>query len=89
VDLFVLDDAVRPKPERKGMGPLCAVGGLYIPSSSVGTGGSVRLRPPYEGGAETYWTAAKDTFWGCGRLARKVRKVARFAAANPPGYDTA
>ena len=35
MDLFVLDDAVRPEPERKGMGPLCAVGGLYIPSASV------------------------------------------------------
>lgn len=36
VDLFVLDDAVRPKPERQGMGPLVAVGGLYVPSAAVG-----------------------------------------------------
>jgi hypothetical protein len=36
VDLFVLDDALRAKPEREGMGPLYAVGGLYIPSAQVG-----------------------------------------------------
>ncbi|MEA2252720.1 MAG: hypothetical protein QOG70_2962 [Solirubrobacteraceae bacterium] len=36
VDLFVLDDALRSKPERAGMGPLYAVGGLYIPSAQVG-----------------------------------------------------
>jgi hypothetical protein len=36
VDLFVLDDAVRDVPERNGMGPLCGVGGLHIPSAAVG-----------------------------------------------------
>jgi hypothetical protein len=36
VDLFVLDDAVRDVPERKGMGPLCGVGGLHLPSAAVG-----------------------------------------------------
>lgn len=35
MDLFVLDDSAQKKPTREGMGPLVAVGGLYVPSASV------------------------------------------------------
>jgi hypothetical protein len=37
VDLFVLDDAVQKDPDRVGMGPLTAVGGIHVPGDAVGS----------------------------------------------------
>ncbi len=35
MDLFVLDDSAQRNPTRDGMGPLVAVGGLYVPGGNV------------------------------------------------------
>jgi hypothetical protein len=35
MDLFAIDDSAQPKPTRKGMGPLVAVGGLHVPGYQV------------------------------------------------------
>jgi hypothetical protein len=35
MDIFLADDAGQPKPSRPGMGPLLAIGGVYVPDESV------------------------------------------------------
>jgi hypothetical protein len=80
VDLFVLDDAVRDQPERKGMGPLCAVGGLYIPSASVRTLeqelDALCAEFEFPAGAEFKWSPGRELWmW---RGLRGARRQAFF-----------
>jgi hypothetical protein len=78
VDLFVLDDAVRASPEREGMGPLVAVGGLHVPSDSVGklerALDALCLEIGFPAGQEFKWSPGRE-LWMRSNLKGKAREA--------------